>query len=912
MELSNIQYFTNRGLDAKTIKEDLVSHDTDRESSAIKQVIANMTIGKDMTQHFNDVARLVTSPSLEIKKLVYLYLMQNAKSQPEKAVLQAGTFVKDTTHESPLIRCIALRTLTSMLVPAMVEFTQAPLLKSLRDPDPYVRCTAALGVLKMYHLAPRVVEGTAILHTLIDLLSDAVAAVVAAAACSLCEIRSIAVDPTASKITEAILSHTDALRVALADSSEWAHLSILEALALVFVERPTEQRLEGAELVLKTVLLALQAQNPAVVMAAVKVVVTFLLSYCGPQSPLRPIQQAELEKRYTTKVVQPLVSLIVGVRFEIRWVALRFIRLLAQRYKDPFIPFVSSFFVKYDDPVYIKLEKLDIMAGLATMANGATILSELAEYSQEVDIEFVRKSVRCIGLLAVKLEGLASQCVEHVVKLISSRVNYVVQEAAVVVQTVLRQYPNRYEGIIVQLCQALDVLDDPESKEAVVWVVGEYADRVENAAEILQMFFEAFMDEPLTVQLAVLTATVKVYLKGVPNKEVEHQQCLEKVLALATNSDTPDLRDRAYFYWRLILADPAGAQKVVFAPKDPITDTGLVEKNTLRELLGQAGYVSCVIGKPAAAFLGDGALPPVQYDAADEEMSPEISRMASNVQPQDAAPSLPAAAPAASPAIPAGVIDKAFDFSNDASYIHDLPQLHEEQPLQLVLDAARGQGLEVSMAWVPTALYPLLAVKFQLTQSAVTSVKIITMQLNANVFGITIAQDFPETELHAINNSTHTMRLALSPNNHKRPHSVVQVALKVDPLGVLFFDAPVVSLRAVLVPATGYNLQDYSEEFKRYSVAWSMPPAEGPLVSPANLTAAHLQQRGINVVHVNEGADNAALKGLHLQATTIANQKIFAQVTVDDWKVVLLTVRSTDDNIAELFGRYLLECFTAS
>ena len=38
------------------------------------------------------------------------------------------------------------------------------------------------------------------------------------------------------------------------------------------------------------------------------------------------------------------------------------------------------FFVKYNDPIYVKLEKLDIMIRLATEANIATVLSELKEY----------------------------------------------------------------------------------------------------------------------------------------------------------------------------------------------------------------------------------------------------------------------------------------------------------------------------------------------------------------------------------------------------------------------------------------------------------------------------------------------------------------------------------------------------
>ena len=41
---------------------------------------------------------------------------------------------------------------------------------------------------------------------------------------------------------------------------------------------------------------------------------------------------------------------------------------------------IKVFFVKYNDPIYVKLEKLDIMIRLATPANIANVLAELKEW----------------------------------------------------------------------------------------------------------------------------------------------------------------------------------------------------------------------------------------------------------------------------------------------------------------------------------------------------------------------------------------------------------------------------------------------------------------------------------------------------------------------------------------------------
>ena len=92
------------------------------------------------------------------------------------------------------------------------------------------------------------------------------------------------------------------------------------------------------------------------------------------------------------------------------------------------------FFCKYNDPAYVKLEKLDIMVKLSSEKNLDTLLSELKEYASEVDYDFVKKAVRAIGLVAIKLDNAAEKCVNVLLELISTKVSYVVQEAIIVIK----------------------------------------------------------------------------------------------------------------------------------------------------------------------------------------------------------------------------------------------------------------------------------------------------------------------------------------------------------------------------------------------------------------------------------------------------------------------------------------------
>lgn len=58
------------------------------------QVIASMTVGKDVSALFPDVVNCMQTDNLELKKLVYLYLMNYAKTQPDMAIMAVNTFVK--------------------------------------------------------------------------------------------------------------------------------------------------------------------------------------------------------------------------------------------------------------------------------------------------------------------------------------------------------------------------------------------------------------------------------------------------------------------------------------------------------------------------------------------------------------------------------------------------------------------------------------------------------------------------------------------------------------------------------------------------------------------------------------------------------------------------------------------------
>lgn len=179
---------------------------------------------------------------------------------------------------------------------------------------------------------------------------------------------------------------------------------------------------------------------------------------------------------------------------EVQYVALRNIDLLLQAKPDILSKELRVFFCKYNDPPYVKMQKLEIMVRIANDKNFDHLLAELKEYALEVDMDFTRRAIKAIGQVAIKIEGAAEKCVNALLDLIATKVNYVVQEVIVVIKDILRKYPG-YEGVIPTLCNHIDELDEPNARGSLIWIVGEYAEKINNADEILSGFVDEFMEE---------------------------------------------------------------------------------------------------------------------------------------------------------------------------------------------------------------------------------------------------------------------------------------------------------------------------------------------------------------------------------------------------------------------------------
>lgn len=103
-----------------------------------------------------------------------------------------------------------------------------------------------------------------------------------------------------------------------------------------------------------------------------------------------------------------------------------------------------------------------------------------------------------------------------------------------------------------------------------------------------------------------MTAVVKLFLKR-PEKA---QGLVQKVLQAATaENDNPDVRDRAYVYWRLLsnTTEPDAAKNIVLSQKPPITTTiHSLPSALLDQLLEEMSTLASVYHKAPEQFVGQG------------------------------------------------------------------------------------------------------------------------------------------------------------------------------------------------------------------------------------------------------------------------------------------------------------------
>ena len=606
------KYFQNRNPEDAELQEGLNSLKLDKQKDAMKQIIASMTIGKDVSKLFPDVVKIIRTKNIELKKLVYLYLINYAKIKPDLIFLAVAAFHSDAKEgATPLIRGLAIRTMGCIQVTEVVSYLCETLTYCFKDKDPYVRKIAALCVPKLYLTSPQLVRENGFLNVLHECLKDDNPVVVANSMQALNEITVLS-GANQLKLKSKNLKH---ILDSLAKASEWGQVAILDALILY-----NPKKASHAEEVIEGVLPRLSHANPGVVMSAIKVILKFM----------DQIENIDKVRNYCKKLSNSLMSVLMSYP-EIQYVLLRSLHAIVQKRPMLLDKDFKYFFVQYNDPIYVKLEKVDILYKLCDNKNFEVIIKEFTSYAlTETNSELIHKSVKYIGCVGYKFEKSLDICVESLGKIIENNNDEAISESIIVARDLMRKYKGRALELINKLSiELINSLSDQNAKSAALYILGDFCTMIPKSTEMITYFVNNFSNVEYSskVRLQILNAGVKNFVNKPDESEEIVKLCLQKG---AEESENPDIRDRAYIYWRLLEIDPDIAKDMMVSEKPPFdfTDEDDLEPDVVDDMICNMTNVSAVYLKKQKEMITeeDYINDPVAKQEREEEEKEEKRR----------------------------------------------------------------------------------------------------------------------------------------------------------------------------------------------------------------------------------------------------------------------------------------------
>lgn len=572
-------FFSTEFKKHEDLKQMLDSNKDGLKLEAMKRIIGMVAKGRDASELFPAVVKNVVSANLEVKKLVYVYLVRYAEEQQDLALLSISTFQRALKDPNQLIRACALRVLSSIRVPVIVPIMMLAIKDAVTDMSPYVRKTAAHAIPKLYSLDPEQKEE--LIQVLEKLLSDKTTLVVGSAVMAFEEVCPERID----------LIHKNYRKLCnlLVDVEEWGQIVIINMLTRYartqFVDPNIGDHLEEKEkpfyededdeetaveldnsrrpkpmdpdhrLLLRNTKPLLQSRNAAVVLAVAQ-----LYQHIAPRSEV-------------SQVARALVRLLRSHR-EVQAVVLTNIASMSTRRKGMFEPYLKSFFVRSCDPTHIKALKLEVLTNLATDTNISVILREFQTYIGSSDKEFVAATIQAIGRCASNIREVTDTCLSGLVSLLSNRDESVVGESVVVIRKLLQSETVGHKDIISHMARLMDNIKIPMARASILWLLGEYCDKVPKIApDVLRKMAKTFVVEDDIVKLQILTLATKLFLT---NPKQTRLLC-QYVYNLAKYDTNYDIRDRARFT-RALVFPPQGhednkltkhAKKIFLATKPP-------------------------------------------------------------------------------------------------------------------------------------------------------------------------------------------------------------------------------------------------------------------------------------------------------------------------------------------------------
>ncbi|SMN18206.1 similar to Saccharomyces cerevisiae YJR005W APL1 Beta-adaptin, large subunit of the clathrin associated protein complex (AP-2) [Maudiozyma saulgeensis] len=575
-------------VDVKKIKSGVA-----KKKNALRKIIANLTLGNysEMLLLLPEILKFwKIEDDMEVKRICHEYIRTIGSIKPRSTVESLPFILNDLRSRNEKVQIMALETLVSIPFSKFSEeaFDFIIHLTNKKTVPEQLMKNAIYSLVQLDDYDHERVMS--LLNLLYDIVNHQIEkpTIQIAALNALCMIHDV--DGNSQPVHISVETAFNILEL-LPTLNEWDSATLLEILPITVVPQTHDNAYDMIDMVLPH----LQHVNSAVSLSALKMVL-YLLNY------IEEVNQTII-KRLSNSVIALLEK-----PAELQFLVLRNVILLLLSRDQSLLKFdVPYFFIEYNDPIYIKDTKLECLYLLSNEGTLPQILDELEEHATDIDIQMSRKAVRAIGNLAVKLgESSAGKCVDILLHLLEFGVDYVIQEIISVFRNILRKYPKDFKNDVKTLVKYVDYAQDTESRNAMIWIITHYSDILPDYLTLFETFCTNVLNESPEVQFSVLTSSIKFFVRY-PSIETE-KLCICLLRECTEDANNPDLRSRAFMYWRLLsLAREDGSNVTNEILKD-IVDGELpkIELNTkldpivLEELELNVGSITSIYLKPTS------------------------------------------------------------------------------------------------------------------------------------------------------------------------------------------------------------------------------------------------------------------------------------------------------------------------
>ena len=606
-------------------------NDPTKKKDVIKRVIAYMTLGVDVGQLYFEMVKFSITEDIVLKKMVFLYIVNYADQVETGAILAINTYIRDMKNPNPKVRGLALRSLCSLKFKGAYEYFSNIMYDSLKDTHPYVRKTAVIALLKVYHLNPKLIAERDI-DTLYEMIGDKEPIVVMNVLFVLNEILK---KEGGIALSVKMLNHLLNIFNVL---SEWGQCIVLELISK-FTPKDQQQMFNIMNILEEH----LKNSSSAIVLGVTKVFINFTKD--------NDVLYPQVIKRLRDPLITLISACDTSGSYEMEYSILSHIYfLILKGGRIVFSEIYKKFFVKFEEPLYLKKLKLEILIQISTDLNYQDILNEMEEYVNDVSVIFAQYSIKKIGELGLRVDSSLRSIVGVLKSLLTRSADFIVGESLCVIRDLSRKYPAVIEEFVGSIDNSiLTVNNDPKGLSALLWILGEFGNKIENAPYIVD-YLSKLEIQSTEFAYSLLLSSCKLFFKS-PG---EMQPVLGHVFdSILKNYQDVDLRDRTYYYYNLMKKDINLAEYIICG-EPTVVDYFYsdFDEEYIDQIYSQFNSLSIVYRKPEEKFTKYTGLedeeerkeeeertePPKQADPVQNINQPIEQNMVSlnetNVQPQ--------------------------------------------------------------------------------------------------------------------------------------------------------------------------------------------------------------------------------------------------------------------------------------